>query len=1244
MPKLKSLKLLMLIAALASLSSVAWSQGHTTAALDVDQTFTGHNTFTQSITLPFTGSIRCLHVNSAGVVGVTSVDCGIGGGGLWGSITGTLSNQTDLQTALNAKTNVAIVPNTAPTAGQLLIGNAGGAAYAPISLSGDCTLASTGVITCLSSSPALNAVLNPTGNKSFDLGVHTLAFLNGGLGITVNADGSTSFTAPITLVGSGSGSASVGVAGAAGAPSMILMPTVDPAANGILIAAAPSAGTVQTSWGLTLDTDGSFASPSNITVPSVAAVVTYVLSHTGATTSLSSLTNPTAAQTFDMANWPLTFSFSSNYGATAGVSISSTAGAAGATGYLLRSISGHSDNPPFQFCAVGSKCLRMDGAGAITVSGGAAWPTFNQDTTGSAAKWTTARTIAGNSVDGSANVVFANKLIVQGTVDAGLSDSQFLGSLGTGIVKNTNITGVLSLAAAADVVGLFNGGTCSGYLKFDSTCDNPAGAGTVTHTGDLNATANAVPTGSGAADLTASACTIAAGVETCTGFSGPLTGNVTGNLTGNVTGNVSGTSGSTTGNAATATVLATTRAINGVNFNGSAAITVPVNNADDTTTNASMFPLWTATVGGNFAAKVSSTKLTFNPSSGTLTTTTFSGALSGTATNATNTAITDDTSTAATMYPAWVTATTGNLPQKISSTKLSFVPSTGIFTATGFAGALTGNVTGNVSGTAATFTGSLSGDVTSSAMVTTVVKVNGVAYGTSPSTNTVPIITASNTATYTAITNCGDSTHALAYDTTTHLFSCQAITASATAGGSDTQIQYNNATALGGAANLLYNSTTGQFTASQLADTNETIYGKRATDTTPTGDFLRFQNAAANADMFKVSVLGTTTAVGFAGPLVGNVTGNVTGNADTATSAAKWTTARALAGNSVDGSVSVAFANKFIVQGTVDAGLSGPQFLGALGTGILKNTTSTGVLSIAVAGDFPTLNQNTTGTAAGWTTARNLAGNSVNGTVNVVFVNKFIVQGTADSGLSGAQFLGSLSTGILKNTTATGVLSAAASADVIALFTSCSGIQYLGADGACHAAGTGTGDVVGPASATDKHLAIFNSTTGKLIQQDTGCSTDGAGALTCSIIGGSGTNGGLDATEGTGASLTAAAGHDLLYADSTLHRWLVNNNNGGPFPMSYTVASGSTAMGTSSIAANTCATVVTVAATSVATTDTITFTPNGSIKAVTGYTPAGTLSIVAYPTAGNVNFDVCNKDQTNAVTPGAVTLNWKVLR
>lgn len=48
--------------------------------------------------------------------------------------------------------------------------------------------------------------------------------------------------------------------------------------------------------------------------------------------------------------------------------------------------------------------------------------------------------------------------------------------------------------------------------------------------------------------------------------------------------------------------------------------------------------------------------------------------------------------------------------------------------------------------------------------------------------------------------------------------------------------------------------------------------------------------------------------------------------------------------------------------------------LAGLATGILKNTTTTGVPSIAVAADFPTLNQNTTGNAATVTTNANLTG------------------------------------------------------------------------------------------------------------------------------------------------------------------------------------------------------------------------------------------------------------------------------
>lgn len=55
----------------------------------------------------------------------------------------------------------------------------------------------------------------------------------------------------------------------------------------------------------------------------------------------------------------------------------------------------------------------------------------------------------------------------------------------------------------------------------------------------------------------------------------------------------------------------------------------------------------------------------------------------GTATNATNVGTTDNTSSSSTYYPTLVSATSGNNPITTSSTKLSFVPSTGVLTTTG---------------------------------------------------------------------------------------------------------------------------------------------------------------------------------------------------------------------------------------------------------------------------------------------------------------------------------------------------------------------------------------------------------------------------------------------------------------------------------------------------------------------------------------------------------------------------------
>src|SRR5262249_32617903 len=101
----------------------------------------------------------------------------------------------------------------------------------------------------------------------------------------------------------------------------------------------------------------------------------------------------------------------------------------------------------------------------------------------------------------------------------------------------------------------------------------------------------------------------------------------------------------------------------------------------------------------------------------------------------------------------------------------------------------------------------------------------------------------------------------------------------------------------------------------------------------------------------------TLTANG--GGVMGNST---TGNAATATAfdhtptgcTNQWATGIAASGNLTCADISR-------LNGTLLSGLA---------TGILKNTTGTGVPSIAVAGDFPTLNQNTTGNAATATAAQ----------------------------------------------------------------------------------------------------------------------------------------------------------------------------------------------------------------------------------------------------------------------------------
>ena len=140
-------------------------------------------------------------------------------------------------------------------------------------------------------------------------------------------------------------------------------------------------------------------------------------------------------------------------------------------------------------------------------------------------------------------------------------------------------------------------------------------------------------------------------------------GTITGTFVGNITGDV-------TGNADTATALATARTIGGVSFDGSANINLPGVNA-----------------------------------SGTQDT-------SGTAALATEFTVTANNSTDETVYPLFADGATGSQGAE-TDTGLTYNPSTGLLTSTSFAGNLTGNVTGNASGSAATVTGASQSAITS---------------------------------------------------------------------------------------------------------------------------------------------------------------------------------------------------------------------------------------------------------------------------------------------------------------------------------------------------------------------------------------------------------------------------------------------------------------------------------------------------------------------------------------------------
>ena len=92
----------------------------------------------------------------------------------------------------------------------------------------------------------------------------------------------------------------------------------------------------------------------------------------------------------------------------------------------------------------------------------------------------------------------------------------------------------------------------------------------------------------------------------------------------------------------------------------------------------------------------------------------------------------------------------------------------------------TSTLTGLMRGGSPMTAAELSGDATTSASnAVTVIKVNGTSVPTNAAADQFIGTTASATGAWASVPNCGDSSHALAYNTTTHAFSCQNVTGSA---------------------------------------------------------------------------------------------------------------------------------------------------------------------------------------------------------------------------------------------------------------------------------------------------------------------------------------------------------------------------------------------------------------------------------------------------------------------------------
>jgi hypothetical protein len=314
------------------------------------------------------------------------------------------------------------------------------------------------------------------------------------------------------------------------------------------------------------------------------------------------------------------------------------------------------------------------------------WPTFNQNTTGYAAS------LAGGASGSIPYQTAANTtaMLAKGT------DGQIL-ALAAGLPAwiDNAVGTVTSIATAGTVSGItLTGGpiTTTGTITLGGTLDlssPPAIGGTTANTirgTTITATTGFVGTNFDAAGSGGGALRNASGTSQLQ-WGGGGGNNVTVDVAININPANAAVSIAPTGTGTVTINPATASTMNNVAIGGTTPLAGTF--TDFRVNNTISLAGSTGTAGYLIQSNGASAPTWVNPASLTVS----AAATATNATNAANVAIIDDTTTATTVYPVWANSTTGNQALETSSTKFSFVPSTGTLSATVFSGALANALT-----------------------------------------------------------------------------------------------------------------------------------------------------------------------------------------------------------------------------------------------------------------------------------------------------------------------------------------------------------------------------------------------------------------------------------------------------------------------------------------------------------------------------------------------------------------------